>query len=173
MIGTTRLSVQLAVCSLAATLGFGLAGDLRADERAGTTHIVFMTAFEVKGATTTDKLAPPAQDPLELSKGYSFKGSGPAGGTPLRWEVSSYMFNPASVTVRQGDEVDLTVFVVNGDEHEAWVTAPDGTYAVPKAMWNRGREYRVRFRVDKMGTYQLVCSSHAPSMAASFVVLPR
>jgi hypothetical protein len=38
------------------------------------------------------------------------------------------------VVVRQGDTVALTVFVVNGDEHEVHVTAPDGTLVVPHTM---------------------------------------
>ncbi len=92
---------------------------------------------------------------------------------PQKWEVSSYIFSPAFVTVRQGDEVVLTTFVVNGDEHEMWVTAPDGARAVPRTKWNRGREYTVRFLADKVGAYQLTCSSHAPSMTATFLVLPK
>jgi heme/copper-type cytochrome/quinol oxidase subunit 2 len=45
--------------------------------------------------------------------------------------------------------------------------------AVPKVTWNRGREYQVRFRAEQVGTYRLMCSSHAPTMTANFVVLPR
>ena len=67
----------------------------------------------------------------------------------------------------------LTTFVVNGDEHEVWVTAPDGTKVVPNTKWHRGREYTVRFVAGKVGAYQLTCSEHAPSMAATFLVLPR
>ena len=83
------------------------------------------------------------------------------------------MFNPGAVTVRQGDEIIMTAFVVNGDEHEVWVTAPDGRIVAGKTMWNRGREYRMQFAAEQAGTYQLVCSSHAPSMNLSFLVLPR
>ncbi len=139
-----------------------------------TTHTIFMTLMEVKGATTADKLAPPPVDPRDLSKGYEFKGPGQADkSAPQRWEVSSYLFSPGYLTVRQGDSVALTVFVVNGDEHEVWVTAPDGGKVVPNAKWNRGREYRIQFLAEKSGTYQLVCSNHAPSMLATFLVLPR
>jgi len=145
-----------------------------AEERGGMTHTIFATAYEVKGTTTADKLAPPANNPADLSKGYGFKRPGQADATaPNKWEVSSYMFNPAAVSIRHGDEVILTVFVVNGDEHETWVAAPDGSLAVPKTMWHRGREYRVRFRANQVGAYQLLCSSHAPTMVLSFLVLPR
>lgn len=164
---------KLLTVVFAAALVLVLAGPLAAQE-SGPVYTIFMTAYEVKGATTLDKLAPPPADPVELSKGYGYKGPGQADrAAPQKWEVSSYMFNPAVVTVSQGGMVDLTVFVVNGDEHEAWITAPDGTMAVPKGKWTRGREYRMRFRADQSGTYQLVCSSHAPSMLATFLVLPR
>ena len=139
-----------------------------------TTHTIFMTAVEVKGGTTTDKLAPPSINPKDISKGYEFKPPGEADkSNPKRWEVSSYRFDPGFVTIRQGDTAKLTIFVVNGDEHEVWIAAPDGQRAVASTKWNRGREYTVQFVAEKTGHYQLVCSEHAPSMIATFLVLPR
>ena len=139
-----------------------------------TTHNVFVSLIEVKGGTTADKLQPPTQNPKHLSKGYDFKGPGAADkNSPHRWEVSTYMFAPAFVTVRQGDEVVVTAFVVNGDEHQVWINAPDGTTVVPKATWNRGREYQARFVAERTGPYQLLCSGHAPTMTATFLALPR
>ncbi len=138
------------------------------------THTIFMTGIEVKGATTADKLAPPSVNPQDLSKGYGFKAPGEADKqNPQKWEVASYVFAPSFVVVRQGDTVKLTVFLVNGDEHEAQVTGPDGREAAAKRMWNRGREYELSFVAEKPGSYQLTCSSHAPTMAATFLVLPR
>ncbi len=145
-----------------------------AEKDRSTTHTIFISAVEVKGATTVDKLVPPAVNPKELSKGYAFKGPGEADKqNPQKWEVSSYMFNPSFVTVRQGDTVKLTAFIVNGDEHEVWVTAPGGEKVVPNVKWNRGREYQIQFVAKNSGVYQLVCSEHAPSMITTFVVLPR
>jgi len=133
-----------------------------------------VSALEVKGGTTADKLAPPSTNPKDISKGYEFKPPGEADrANPKRWEVSSYLFSPGFVAVRQGDRVNLTVFIVNGDEHESWVTDPDGSYVVPKTIWQRGREYKVSFVAEKIGSYQLTCSNHAPTMAATFFVLPR
>ncbi|HWP60227.1 MAG TPA: cupredoxin domain-containing protein [Candidatus Acidoferrales bacterium] len=153
---------------------FLLVGEGLGQTAGPTTHTIFMTALEIKGGTTTEKLAPPTVNPKDLSKGYEFKAPGEADkADPKRWEVSSYRFDPSFVTVRQGDRVNLTVFVVNGDEHESWITDPDGREIVPKRIWNRGREYQVSFVADKVGSYQLTCSSHAPTMAATFLVLPR
>jgi hypothetical protein len=69
--------------------------------------------------------------------------------------------------------VALTVFVVNGDEHEVWISAPDGLKVVPNTVWQRGREYHAEFVAEKVGAYQLACSNHAPTMTATFLVLPR
>lgn len=138
-----------------------------------TAHTIFMSAIEVKGGTSAEKLAPPAINPKDLSKGYEFKAPGEADkGDPKRWDVSSYMFSPSFVTVRQGDTVRFTVFVVNGDEHEVQVNDPDGREVVSKTKWNRGREYQISFVAKKVGTYHLACSTHAPTMAANIVVVP-
>lgn len=151
-----------------------LASDLGAADRSARSHTIFLTALEVKGATSADKLAPPSVNPKDLSKGYDFKPPGVADkNAPQRWEVSSYMFSPAFVTVKQGDEVVVNVFVVNGDEHEVQILAPDGAVAMAKTTWNRGREYRTAFVATETGSYQLVCSTHAPTMVATFAVLPR
>jgi plastocyanin len=117
---------------------------------------------------------PPGVNPGGLSKGYSFKGPGEADKTaPQRWEVASYSFVPGFIAVQQGDTVTLTAFVVNGDQHDVAVLAPDGQVVVPTAAWQRGREYQVSFVAEKVGTYQLSCFAHAPTMTANILVLPR
>jgi plastocyanin len=149
-------------------------GPSLAQTDAPTTHTIFVTGMEVKGSTTADKLAPPPVNPTDLSKGYGFKAPGQADRqNPQRWEVSSYIFSPNFLVVRQGDTVKLTAFLVNGDEHEVWIAAPDGHRVVPKSTWNRGREYEVSFVAEALGAYQLTCSTHAPTMGVTFLVVPR
>ena len=149
-------------------------GSRRQCQPAPSTHQIFMTAVEMKGSTTTDTLPPPAVNPIDLLKGYGFKGPGEADKTaPQRWEVASYTFAPGFITVQQGDTVALTAVVVNGDHHDVAVLAPDGQVVVPTAIWQRGREYQVSFVAEKMGTYQLKCFAHAPTMTANILVLPR
>ena len=41
-----------------------------AQKSTSTTHTIFMTAVELKGATTTENLGPPKVNPKDLSKGY-------------------------------------------------------------------------------------------------------
>lgn len=149
-------------------------GEILSQTDIPTTHTIFMTGMEVKGATTADNLPPPSLNPKDLSKGYGFKPPGEADKRDTtKWEVSSYIFSPAFVTVRQGDTMKLTVFIVNGDEHEVWIADPDGKRVVAATKWNRGREYTIQFAAEKIGTYQLVCSEHAPTMITTFLVLPR
>lgn len=150
-----------------------LAGDGTAQLSAAA-HTIFMNAVEIKGSTTTEKLPVPPVDPANLSKGYGFKAPGEADpNAPRQWEVSSYLFTPGFVTVRRGDTVTLNIFVVNGDEHEVRLLAPNGKVVAPKAALNRGQEYRFTFVAEQTGTYQLRCSTHAPTMTASILVLPR
>ena len=168
------LAIGLVTVIGGALFGLVVTADVGAQQKAGTMHTIFLTALEVKGSTTTDKLAPPSVNPKDISKGYEFKAPGVADkNAPQKWEVSTYIFSPGFVTVRQGDTVNLTAFVVNGDEHEVWVTDPQGREVIAKTKWNRGRQYEVSFVAEKVGPYQLTCSSHAPTMAATFLVVPR
>lgn len=153
---------------------FVLPGQVLGQTAGATTHTIFMSAIEIKGGTSADKLAPPPVNPKDLSKGYEFKPPGQADKSdPKKWEVSSYRFAPGFVTVRQGDSVKLRVFVVNADEHEVGITDPDGRDVVAKTKFNRGREYELSFVAKKIGPYQLTCSTHAPTMTATILVLPR
>lgn len=168
---TRTIMAAVAVTLLAA---LALVGSIGAQERAPMTHTIFVSAIEVKGGTTVDKLEPPSVNPHDMSKGYEFKAPGAADkNNPQRWEVSSYMFAPAFVTVRQGDKVRVTAFVVNGEEHEVYITGPDGARVVPATKWKRGREYHLEFTAETPGAYKLLCSNHAPSMNTTFFVLPR
>lgn len=162
------------ILQMAVLLSAVLVSNPAAAQQGPTTHHIFMSAVEIKGATSADKLSPPSVDPRDLSKGYGFKAPGQIDPhAPKKWQVASYVFVPSYVTVRQGDTVELTVFVVNGDEHDARIVAPDGRVAVPETTWKRGRQYDVSFVAEQVGTYQLGCSHHAPTMVANFLVLPR
>src|SRR3989338_10450114 len=162
------------IAGLVLLLLFLLPSQVSGQTAGATTHTIFMAAIEIKGGTSAEKLAPPSVNPKDLSKGYDFKAPGEADKSdPKRWEVSSYMFSPSSVTVRQGDTVKLTAFVVNGDEHHVKVNDPDGREVIAETKRNRGREYQLSFVAKKLGTYHLTCSDHAPTMAATILVLPR
>src|SRR5881296_2567507 len=107
------VALTLMMCALLGT------SDARAQRPPSHSHAIYMTAVEFKGSTTTDKLASPEVDPTKLSHGYAYKGPGQADPVAReRWEVASYQFSPAFMTVQQDDSIMLSVFIANGDHHE-------------------------------------------------------
>ncbi len=139
-----------------------------------TNHLIEVTAFEVKGSTSVDDLAPPDVDPSTLSAGFGYKAPGDYDpDNPDKWQVASYMWTPGQLVARQGDTLDLHVFVLNGNTHETWIEDPDGNIVGDVVVMNRGREYDLSASLEKAGVYRLICSTHAPTMTAEIVVLPR
>jgi len=130
-----------------------------------------ISMIEIKGST--DGIPPPEDNPLDLSAGYRYKAPGEYDpDNPDKWQVASYMFSPATMTVVQGDKVTLRIFGVNGDVHTVWLEAPDGSIVVDATIMNRGREYNVEFAADQAGSYTLHCGNHAPTMTAMILSLP-
>ena len=135
-------------------------------------HHFYLTGVEWKGTTSADKLEAPGVDPTTLSNGYRFKDVGFDESNPANWQVASYVWTPGAMVVSQGDAVDLTAFVVNGDNHHNRLVATDGTQVGDAIDMNRGREYTISFTADQTGVYRLVCDTHGPSMTADILVLP-
>jgi len=133
---------------------------------------VALTLAELKGSTSTAKLAPPAEDITKLSAGYGYKAPGYDNADKEKWEVATYVFLPSSVTVKKSDKVNLRVFGINGDLHAARLLDPHGKVVGSPMVWNRGREYTFSFVAEKSGVYRLVCDSHSPTMEATFYALP-
>ncbi len=133
-----------------------------------------VNAVEIKGSTTTDKLAVPEKNPEDISKGFAYQGPGVFDkAQPTAWQVSSYMFEPGAMTVFQGDRVKLVMFVVNGNKHRDRIEDPDGKIIVPEQERGRGRLYEISFMADKVGVYRLLCEEHKPTMTAALTVVPR
>ncbi len=139
-----------------------------------TQRTFYVNAIEIKGGTSTDKLAAPEIDPVSLGKAFGYKEPGvydPA--SPNKWQVASYQFNPSALTVFQGDTVKLILFVVNGDLHADRVEDPDGRIVVAEEAHRRGRQYEISFEAEKAGIYQVRCKEHAEAMRIAVTVIPR
>lgn len=136
-------------------------------------RVIEVTGFEVKGTTNTDDLAVPEVDPETLSAGYGYKAPGFDDENPINWRVASYMWTPGNMIAFQGDSIDLHTFILNGNSHNVWVEAPDGTKVVEDIEMNRGRAYTLEFDATEAGVYKLVCSTHGPTMTAEIVVIPQ
>lgn len=141
--------------------GWAAACGTRGEPPPPAKRTVYMSAVEFKGSTEV------AQEPFPAARvegpGYVLKE--PQGG---RWETSSYRWEPGSIVVYQGDEVQLRIWGVHGDEHPSFIEnyAPDFTV-------KRGQLTVLSFRADKAGIYRMVCKTHEPSMEGQLVVLPR
>ena len=126
--------------------------------------------IEVKGAT--DGIPAPGTNPKSLSSGYGFKPPGEYDAdNPDKWQVATYMFSPAAMSVVQGDEVTLRFFGVNGDHHAMSLVGPDGSTVVSSFDMSRGQEKLVTFTADQLGHYKLICSTHNPTMTADILSL--
>jgi len=150
-------------------------------------RVFYLTVHEPRGGQTIDKLAEPPVDPSTLSKGYAYYKAGFDPARPTRWDVEAYLFSPSAMAVYQKDQVTLKIFAVNGDNHATYVEGPDGKrvmvkvsvtgvpgeQAVTEFNVQRGRETVVSFSADQKGVYRLVCDTHAPSMVANILALPR
>ncbi len=160
-----------AAFTLAVTVGAASGGRDAAKPRKVEFNII---QAELKGSTTTDKLAPPTKNPSKLSDAYGYKAPGVADpAAPTKWEVSAYQFiTPGAMTACKGDTVALRLFAVNGDEHHDWVEAPNGDEVVKETKHFRGREYVVSFKAKQSGAYTLICNKHEPTMKALIRVLP-
>ncbi len=163
LVGGVGLAAATALV-LAVTVG-ATAGSAAAKPRKVEFNIL---QAELKGSTTTDKLAPPTSDPSKLSDAYGYKAPGVADpAAPTKWEVSAYQFiTSGAMTACKGDTIALRLFAINGDEHKDWVEAPNGDEVVKEKTHNRGREYVVSFRAKQAGVYTLICNKHEPTMKA-------
>ncbi len=123
---------------------------------------IYMTALEYKGTTEVAKEAFPTS---KLPEGAGYVRKAPQGAT---WETSTYRWEPGSITVYQGDEVELQIFGVNGANHPSKVEGYEQAFVV-----KRGELTTVSFKADKAGIFRILCGTHAPSMTGTLVVLPR
>lgn len=123
---------------------------------------IYMSALEYKGTTEVAKEPfPPAAAPT--GGGYELKA--PADG---KWQTSTYRWEPGTVVVNQGDEVELQIWGVNGANHPGRIEGYDKTFTV-----KRGQLTSVSFRADKAGIFRILCDVHNPSMTGTLVVLGR
>lgn len=158
--------------SKGATGAAGATGPAGGFNASPSTKEFHLNVIEIKGTTNTDELDPPTVNPGSLSDGYGYRAPGFDADSPKNWLVQSYMWSPAAMTVVAGDTVELTMFVLNGNIHETWLEAPDGSEAVTEFTMNRGREYFKTFAADQPGVYRLICNTHEPTMNAYITVLP-
>lgn len=169
-----RLMVNGALALAASVLIAGCGGSEEQASRVPvrTERTIEVTAYELKGSTTIDKLAAPEKEPNKLSSGYDYKPPGFDSANKDSWQVSTYRWEPGQVIAHQGETINFHIFVVNGNEHAAVIKSPSGAKVGREVKMNRGRDYTVALKATEPGVYRLVCSNHEPTMAADILVLP-
>jgi len=153
----------LAWASLA-VLGGVLSGPAGVPEAAAAEKVIYMQALEPKGTTSAGKEPFPGNT-LPPGGGYVIKPPDKAG----KWQVSTYIFHPAQVIVRQGDRVTLKILGINGAKH----TVTIDRYQQKGFVITRGRVTTVSFTADRAGSFAIRCSEHPPSMTGELIVLER
>ena len=70
-------------------------------------------------------------------------------------EIEAYRWDPGTIVVEKGKEVEIRIFGVNGMEHPFYIEGTDVTGTVKK-----GKETVVNVTFSKEGTYRLICETH-------------
>ncbi|MCA1058579.1 cupredoxin domain-containing protein [Rossellomorea aquimaris] len=70
-------------------------------------------------------------------------------------EIEAYRWDPGTIVVEKGREVELRIYGVNGMEHPFYIEGTDITGTVRK-----GKETVVNVTFPKEGTYRLICETH-------------
>lgn len=129
---------------------------------AAAKRTIYMSAVEYKGSTEVAKEAFPGAA-VPDGGGYILKA--PKDG---KWETSTYRWEPGTIVVYQGDDVELQIWGVNGADHPGRIEGYDKAFSV-----KRGQLTTVSFRADKPGVFRILCDVHNPSMTGTLVVLAR
>jgi hypothetical protein len=129
----------------------------------GEKRFFAVAAVEPRGGVTVDREAFPTE-PLPSGGGYVIRPPDQTG----RWEVSAYVWMPAQIVVREGDDVVLEFVGINGASHPTEIKGFGKAFTL-----KRGHVQRMEIKADRAGVDPIVCTTHMPSMRGEIVVLPR
>lgn len=70
-------------------------------------------------------------------------------------EIEAYRWDPGTIFVPEGENVKLSIYGVNGDEHPFIIEGTD-----IKGTVKKGEETIITLKFDKEGIYRLICLKH-------------
>ncbi|WP_456274474.1 cupredoxin domain-containing protein [Bacillus sp. AK031] len=70
-------------------------------------------------------------------------------------EIEAYRWDPGTIVVDKGKEIQFRIYGVNGNSHPFYIEGTDVRGTVKK-----GEESVFNVTFDKKGTYKLVCEAH-------------
>ena len=156
------MRIRTRILTVAVVGGLLLGACATSSAPAATKRTIYMTALEYKGSTEVAKEAFPA---AKVPDGGGYVLKDPKDG---KWETSTYRFEPGTIVVYQGDDVELQIWGVNGADHPSKIEGYDKTFNV-----KRGQLTTLSFKADKAGVFRILCDVHSPSMTGTLVVLGR
>ncbi len=71
-------------------------------------------------------------------------------------EIEAYRWDPGTIVVPKGEDVSISIYGVNGQEHPFYIEGTDYKGTVQK-----GKETRINVKFDAEGTYRLICLTHS------------
>ncbi|MCA1020726.1 hypothetical protein GLW04_11100 [Halobacillus litoralis] len=71
-------------------------------------------------------------------------------------KIEAYRWDPGTIFMEKGEDVQLSIYGVNGREHPFYI---EGTEI--KGVVEQGKETVVDLKFDKEGIYRLICTTHA------------
>ncbi|MBD1378970.1 cupredoxin domain-containing protein [Metabacillus arenae] len=71
-------------------------------------------------------------------------------------EIEAYRWDPATIVLPKGENVQLKIYGVNGMEHPFTIEGTD-----IKGTVKKGKETVVDLRFDEEGIYRLICETHS------------
>ena len=162
--------VPIAAIAIVAAMGLFQTSSAEGSPPPAETRVIHMTALEYKGSTSVGSEPCPTATPPP-GGGYKLDLSGVDCTDPTdRWTTSTYRFEPATLVVNQGDEVELHIWGVNGAIHASVIEdLPGGDV---NFVVTRGNLTIVNFTASRAGNFQMICQTHPPSMTMDIVVLP-
>ena len=71
-------------------------------------------------------------------------------------ELEAYRWDPGTIVVPKGEDVSISIYGMNGQEHPFYIEGTDYKGTVQK-----GKETRINVKFDTEGTYRLICLTHS------------
>ena len=70
-------------------------------------------------------------------------------------EIEAYRWDPGTIFVPQGENIELSIFGVNGKEHPFYIEGTD-----MKGTVKKGEETIIHLNFKEEGVYRLICNAH-------------
>ncbi|WP_226666625.1 cupredoxin domain-containing protein [Metabacillus litoralis] len=75
--------------------------------------------------------------------------------TPDGKKIEAYRWDPGTIVIPKGEDVSLSIYGVNGNEHPFFIEGTD-----IKGVVKKGEETIIPLNFKEEGTYRLICDTH-------------